>query len=111
MSSAQSQRIKASCEVIWGKADYDIDIETDDYMTYQAIVQKDLGTSYEPLTMTGLCNSKDLAWKELDRMLGLWARQKQSGQPMTKDQELEIFGGPNGQNKPILRQYFASWIK
>ncbi|KAJ5959467.1 uncharacterized protein N7479_006617 [Penicillium vulpinum] len=107
MSSPQGQRIQASCVTIWGKGDYEIDIETEDRMSYYAVVKKDFGSSFgPPLTMTGECNSQEHVWKELDRMLGLWARVEQSGQPMTEYQRLEIFGGPNGQNKPILRQFF-----
>jgi hypothetical protein len=30
--------------------------------------------------MTGICNSEEQAWRELDKMLDLWARQIQSGQ-------------------------------
>jgi hypothetical protein len=108
MSSTQFQRILASCEIIWGKGDYDLDVETDDWVTYWAVVKKDLGTSFgPPLTMTGACGSDGHAWRELDRMLHLWAEQKRSGQPMTDDQRLEIFGGPSGRNKPILRQFIA----
>jgi hypothetical protein len=39
-------------------------------------------------------------------MLDVWARQVQSGQPMTRAQRLEIFGGPNGRNVPVLEQFF-----
>lgn len=79
-------------------------------MTYWAVVKKDLGTSYgPPLTMTGVCGSENHAWSELDWMLRIWAEQIQSGQPMTDYQTLEIFSGPNGQNKLILRQFIA-WI-
>ena len=105
MSSAQGQRIQASCEVIWGKGDYDLDVETDDWVNYAAIVRKVFGDSLgPPLTMTGLCNSSDQAWDELDRMLRVWAKQVQSGKPITKDQTLEIFGGPKGQSKAVLEQ-------
>lgn len=38
-------------------------------------------------------------------MLGVEATQIQSGRPMTKAQSLEIFGGPNGRNKPILEKF------
>lgn len=55
--------------------------------------------------MTGLCNSAEQAWRELDRMLGVWARQTQSGHPMAKAQSLEIFGGPNGRNKSVLEKF------
>lgn len=57
--------------------------------------------------MTGFCNSREGAWRVLDRMLDLWARQVQSGQPMGKDLALEIFGGPNGSQKSILRIVMA----
>lgn len=112
MASPQSQRIQASCVTIWGNGDYDIDIETDDCILYYAVVKKDFGDSFgPPLTITGICNSENHVWRELDRMLGLWARVVQSGQPMTEDQNLEIFGGPNGQNKPILREFMAMMSK
>ena len=108
MSSPQSQRIQASCVTIWGSGDYDIDVETDDWESYYAVVKKDFGSSFgPPLTITGICQSENHVWSELDRMLGLWARVVQSGEPMTEEQNLEIFGGPNGRNKPILRQFFA----
>ena len=103
MSFVQGQRIQANCEIIWGKGDYDIDVETDDWEYYSGVVKKDFGTELgPPLTLTGLCQSSEQAWGELDRMLGAWARQRQTGQPMTKDQTLDICGGPNGQNKAIL---------
>jgi hypothetical protein len=56
--------------------------------------------------MTGICNSEEHAWKELERMLDVWARQVQSGQPMTKAQALEIFGGANGRNTLVLGKAF-----
>ena len=108
MSSAQSQRIQAYCEIIWGRGDYDIDIETDDWEKYSGVVKKDFGLEYgPPLTMTGLCNSSEQVWKELDRMLGAWATQRQTGQKMTKDQKLDIVGGPNGRNKAVLESFLA----
>ncbi|KAF4765437.1 hypothetical protein HAV15_003257 [Penicillium sp. str.  len=58
MSSPQSQRIQTSCATIWGNGDYDIDIETDDWVSYYAVVKKDFGDSFgPPLTITGICNS------------------------------------------------------
>jgi hypothetical protein len=38
-------------------------------------------------------------------MLGAWAGQKQTGQPMTKAQNLDIFGGPHGQNRAKLSKF------
>lgn len=112
MSSAQGQRIHASCEIIWGTGDYDIDIETDDWTLYMAIVKRDFGISLgPPLTMTGLCRSSNHACRELDRMLGVWARQIQGGQPMTKDAQLEIFGGPNWQNNKTFERLLAVFDK
>jgi len=40
------------------------------------VVKKDFGSEFGlPLTVTGLCNSSKQAWRDLDRMLGVWARQ------------------------------------
>ena len=85
--------------------DYELDVETD-FMTYSCFVRKDFGSHFgPPLTMTGVCNSEEQAWRELDRMLDVWARQVQSGQPMTQAQRLEIFGGPNGRDIPLLEKF------
>jgi hypothetical protein len=86
MSSDQGKRIQASCKIIWGDdADYNIDIETDDWVNYLGYVKKDFGTEFGPLlTMTGFCSSRDQVWRELDRMLDAGARQIQSGQQKTK---------------------------
>lgn len=76
MAADRGQRIRNHCETIWGKADYDLEIETDDWVSYMVIARKDLGTSFgPPLAVTGLCNSKEQAWSELERMLGAWATQ------------------------------------
>jgi hypothetical protein len=105
MTDTQGARIEANCKIIWGNGDYDLDVETDDWVAYACVVNKDFGSHFgPPLTMTGLCNSAEQAWRELDRMLGVWARQIQGGQPMTKAQSLEIFGGPNGRNRAILER-------
>ena len=109
MSSIQGQRIEANCKIIWGgDSEYDLELETDDYEYYSIVVRKDHGDSFgAPLTMTNLCSSKDRAWAELDRMLGLWAAQVQSGQPMSKEQTLKLFGGDRGQHKRVLEQFLA----
>ena len=52
--------------------------------------------------MTNVCNGSDRAWNELDRMLRLWARQVESGRPMTREERLEIFSGPNGAYRSLL---------
>lgn len=104
MSSTRGQRIEKNCKIIWGNAaEYDLDIETDDFVNYACVVKKDFGTAFgPPLTMTSLCRSEEAAWAELDRMLHLWATQVQRGMPMTKDETLEIFGGSKGEHKIML---------
>jgi uncharacterized protein YajQ (UPF0234 family) len=112
MSSAQGKRIQANRKIIWGDSDYEFDVETEDSMKYWGFVKKDFGFFFgPPLTMTALCNSRENAWNELDRMLDVWARQGQSGEPMTKNQRLEIFGGPNGRNKAVLEMFMAELEK
>ncbi|KAK5988886.1 hypothetical protein PT974_10383 [Cladobotryum mycophilum] len=100
------QRIQVYCQIIWGEGDYDLDNESDDYETHYVSVRKDFGTSFgPPLTTTGLCKSSDHAYRELERMLGLWAGQIQSGQPMTRELQLAIFGGPRGRHKALLSRF------
>ncbi|KAI0134044.1 hypothetical protein BJ170DRAFT_608355 [Xylariales sp. AK1849] len=112
MASVRGKRIQANCRLIWGEGDYDIDVETDDLLHYIAFVKKDFGTSLgPPLTASGLCNSSDQACRELDRMLGVWAEQVLSQQPMTNDQRLETFGGPDRRNEWILKRVFAEQEK
>lgn len=75
MSDTQGQRIHANCEIIWGKGDYDIDVEHDDWEFYQAFVRRYYGTSLGfPLLMTSIHNSEDRVWRELDEMLDMAAR-------------------------------------
>ncbi|EXJ84101.1 hypothetical protein A1O3_04768 [Capronia epimyces CBS 606.96] len=107
MAAAQAKRIQANCKIIWGAdCDYNLEIETDDHVNYTCHVQKDFGDSYgPPLTMTSLCRTSEVAWAELDRMLGLWATQVKRGTPMTKDERLEIFGGPRGEHKKLLNTF------
>ncbi|KAF2253354.1 hypothetical protein BU26DRAFT_515722 [Trematosphaeria pertusa] len=113
MSSARGQRIEANCKIIWGAdCEYDLDNETDDYVHYMAHVKKDFGVSFgPPLAMTGLCGSSEAALAELDRMLELWAKQVKRGTPMTKDERLEIFGGPKGKHKKILSKFIDEFEK
>jgi hypothetical protein len=105
MSSAQNQKVEANCKVIWGDGDFDYDLESEDGQCWY-VVKKDHGSFYgPPLTMTGCCDTPEKAWNELDRMLSKWAKQVQSGESMKKDEKLEIFGGPNGRNKNILKVF------
>jgi hypothetical protein len=43
--AAQGERIQELCTILWGKSDYgyDLEIETDDHVYYQAFVRKDNG--------------------------------------------------------------------
>ena len=106
MSSIQGQRIEANCKIIWGNGyEFDLDIETEDYVTYICVVKIDFGESFgPPLMLTSGCPSSEAAWAELDRMLDLWAKQVQRGTPMTRDESLKIFGGPRGQHRQLLRK-------
>ncbi|PYI02493.1 hypothetical protein BO78DRAFT_454047, partial [Aspergillus sclerotiicarbonarius CBS 121057] len=59
-------------------------------------VRKDFRSDSGPaLTMTGIYHSQEHAWNELNQMLAAWVRIIRSRQPMTEDQRMEIFGGPN----------------
>lgn len=110
MATTRGERIQANCRIIWGEGDYDLDLETDDWETYWAVVKKDYETSFgPPLIITEICPSDEHAWRELDRMLGVWARQIQSGQPMTAEKSLEIHGGPNWRNAGTLKSFIAEY--
>ncbi|KAJ5267675.1 hypothetical protein N7478_010483 [Penicillium angulare] len=112
MSSPRGQRIQAHCVIIWGNGAYDLDLETDDWQTFWAIVKKDFGTYFgPPLTITGICRSENHAWRELDRMLAAWARVIRSGELMTEDERIEIFGGPNWRTNSTLKTIFAEMDK
>lgn len=103
---SQGKRIEDLCKIIWGSYDYELDIETDDGSEHQCLVRKDFGSSYGPLsTMTTLCKSEDAAWNELERMLTLWAKQVESGEPMNTAQRLDIFGGPRGKHRNVLEMF------
>jgi len=108
MSSGQSdsgKRIQDYCRIIWGDGDYDLNIETDDHVSWVYYVQRDFGTSFgSPLTATNPRASPEAAGVELERMLGAWACQRLTGQPMTRAQHIDIFGGP----KPTDRST-AEW--
>jgi len=103
----QSERLHANCKKIWGAdKEFDFEVENDQFIYYQAHVKEDQGLSFSgALTMTGVCNSRDAAWNELDRMLDLLARQVESGRPMTRETALELFSGPNGRQENVLRQF------
>ncbi|KAI1383505.1 uncharacterized protein F4822DRAFT_420849 [Hypoxylon trugodes] len=108
MSISRSRRIEANCKKIWGSDDaYDIDVEGDEFPpAYNGCVRKDFGTSFGiPLTMTGTCRSAEAAYAELDRMLGLWAKQVESGKAMTKEEKLEIFSGPRGEHRRLISRF------
>lgn len=107
MPTPRSERIEANCKVIWGPdSDYDLDLETDDYVNYACHVKKDFGLSYGPiLAMTSLCPSEDAALAELDRMLLIWAEQVKRGTPMTKDETLSIYSGYKGEYTSLISDF------
>lgn len=107
MPSTRGQRTEDNCKIIWGNdCDYDIDLETDDWVNYACVVKKDFGSSFgPPLTTTSLCPSSEAAFAELDRMLDLWAKQVKRGTPMTEDEKLNIFGGRKGEHKNLLNKF------
>jgi hypothetical protein len=106
MTSTQSQRIVANCKLIWGKDDdYDLDIETDDWVTYTCYVKRIVEGVPGPLLMLAMASpSREAAWAELDRMLELQAKVVKRGTPMTKEERLEISGGPRGEYKALLSE-------
>jgi len=69
MSAEQGQRIQNNFRALWGDGDYELDIETDDWLTYYCHVRKDFGLLFGPLLiMIGGCNSSEKAWRELGIM-------------------------------------------
>lgn len=107
--SLQAERILANCKKIWGAdKEFDIDIDCDKgpWGDCQAYVREDRGLSFGPmLTMTNVCEGSKRAWNELDRMLRLWARQVESGKPMSREEMLDIFSRPSGENRAALGQF------
>ncbi|KAF2498592.1 hypothetical protein BU16DRAFT_558650 [Lophium mytilinum] len=97
-STEQGQRIVAHSKIIWGDGEYHFDIGTiHDKGFYMAYVYKGdtIGQDGCPALP---CDSPEQAWGELDRMLGVWARQVQTGLPMTREDRLDILGGAGGRN-------------
>ncbi|KAL3455661.1 hypothetical protein BJX64DRAFT_294839 [Aspergillus heterothallicus] len=107
----RNERMHRNCEIIWGKCNYELEIEADDWETWWALVRRDYGSSYGgPLTITGICSSEDGAWAELDRVLGVWAKQVQAGEPIRLDSSgkgLDIFGRRGGEHKWHIRQIWG----
>jgi hypothetical protein len=110
---ARSRRVQKDCQTIRGaETELEIDTETDDYDYYCCVVKGD----FEPhsghqghLTTTALCYGQDQALNELDRMLCVWARQVESGQPMTNEGTLEIFPGPHEKHRNVLQEFI--WVQ
>jgi hypothetical protein len=99
----------ANCKKIWGAdKDFDLNIDYEEGFDKDCAcsVREDHGLSFGPwLTMTNWCSGPDAAWNELDRMLGLWARQVESGRPMTREERLDIFSGPSGEYREFLGRF------
>jgi hypothetical protein len=91
------------CKIIWGPGDlYEFEVQTDDWEFYYWTVEKTEDGRSRPLSMTPHCRGKEAAWKELARMLRIWAIQAATGKPLTKEQRLAIFGGPRGEYRALL---------
>ncbi|KAK0381050.1 hypothetical protein CLIM01_01626 [Colletotrichum limetticola] len=52
--------------------------------------------------MTLLSDSEGTAYRELDRMLVIWAAHARRGIPVTIEESLEISGDPRGEYKQLL---------
>jgi hypothetical protein len=91
----------SNCEAIWGKGDYGVDVETDDWEYYQGVVVEYMDHGNDPKTMTGLFRSSEQVWDALDQELSARVRQKSTRKPMREDQTSNTFGGPNAQNTAI----------
>ncbi|WPH02474.1 Hypothetical protein R9X50_00533800 [Acrodontium crateriforme] len=103
MSSDQCKRLEGYCKTIWGEGDdYEFDVETDDYEYYQIFVGREQDGRLCPLTATSVCCGEESAWRDLERMLQVWATQVETGKPMTKEQKLTIFGGPRGDLRDVI---------
>ncbi len=102
MSADQGQRIQRNCRLLWGDGNYELDIETDDWLTYYCYVRKDFGLHFGPLlTMTGACNSSENAWRELDRMLAAMAQQAKTRKQMTEAQKSEVLKDQTGATEKL----------
>ncbi|KAE9967141.1 hypothetical protein BLS_004635 [Venturia inaequalis] len=89
----RNERIEANSIIIWGLFDYRFDLVSPDGPgSFQIFVKKELAHKSECLIKTIFCEGSEEVWNELDRMLGAWASQKQSGQEMTEGESLDIFG-------------------
>lgn len=62
----------------------------------QVSVKRELAPNSEFLITTITCQGSEKAWDELDRMLGAWTRQKQSGQEMTEEESLDNLWSRSG---------------
>jgi hypothetical protein len=96
---ARYRRMLSNCEAIWGKGDYDVDVETDDWEYYQGVVVEYRDYGNYPKTMTGLFRSSEQAWDALDRELSTRARQLENRGRTTNSSN-----GPNAQNTAILER-------
>lgn len=103
-SEAATRRLRAYTQIIWEDENLILDTETDDCGNYMAYVGKDFSWISSPLVMTNICRGQGAAWRELERMLEIWASYTQSGQPITDKQRREIHGGPNGEYKKLLKK-------
>jgi hypothetical protein len=94
MSDNQGERIQNNCRAIWGDGNYELDIETDNWMDWYCYVRKDYGLSFgDLLWMAGPCNSPEETWGELDRGLAARAQHVKAQQAkvqQAKAQQAEV---------------------
>ncbi|KAL3474859.1 hypothetical protein BJX99DRAFT_259946 [Aspergillus californicus] len=107
-ASTSAQRTQA-CQIIWGPGDYDIDLETDDWESFWGVIRREYENELDPypLILTKICDSKEAAMEELDRLLHAWARQTESGKKQTTRETLEMLGVDD---TPAIMQ-FAAMLK
>ena len=66
MASLDPRHIQSYCSTVWGRGDYDVDFETDDWDKFYITIKRHYGTSLgPPLTMTSVCDSEQQARVEL----------------------------------------------
>jgi hypothetical protein len=92
MSTEKADRIQTLCKKLWGDhCDYDIDYETDDYLSYYTYIKEDFGDRYGKLVWANLAGmSLERAGKDLERHLERMVREKSLNQTGPDVQELAV---------------------
>jgi hypothetical protein len=107
MPVSQHDQFIENCKKMWGDhCDFDIDYETYDHVHYYGYVKENLGDRYGQIRLaTSSAMGTDGAWNEPNRMLRLLVEQNETGLPVTKEKELEIYGGPHGEHGEMLSKF------